>query len=249
MATAPQPPARTCWAHALGDCNKLSREHVVSRSIFASWCSCPTHVEGICRMPSGLRPESALTAKILCQKHNSALSPLDAEAGKLSALLLHSAAGQHIGRPELSGSLIERWVFKTLINGLAAGWSDRRKWLPSEQIVRFIFGTESLPRGCGLYSIDGSSEDLPNPQDAAVAPLWMGTDPITKKLVGGQVRINGLRFFAAFHDQIVPRIVGKPEDPPRVFENESIRFVYQPAWISVGEKGGTKDGIILRWGN
>lgn len=201
------------------------------------------------RLPNGHLAESALTAKILCRKHNSDLSPLDAEAGELADLLLNSARGNEIGRPELDGLLIERWAFKTLINGLAAGWSDRRKWVPSEPIVRFIFGDGDLPQGCGLYSLDGDSADLPNPQDASVTPYWSGTNPITKLLVGGQVRVHGLRLFVALHGQVVQRLVGRPENPPRVFDNGQLRFVYRPAFVSVGALGSNANGIILRWQN
>ncbi|MES2671749.1 MAG: hypothetical protein V4673_15195 [Pseudomonadota bacterium] len=94
--------------------------------------------------------ESAMTAKILCEKHNSGLSPLDSEAGKLADLLLSSARGNMIGRPELNGLLIERWALKTLINGLVAGWSDQRKWIPSELIVRYVFGQGCIPQGAGF---------------------------------------------------------------------------------------------------
>lgn len=247
MAKVPGPGKRQCWAHYLGGCDTLSREHVVSRSIFASACDCPTLVEGMRRLPNGHMAESAMTAKILCRKHNSDLSPLDAEAGKFADLLLSSARGNHIGRPELDGLLIERWVFKTLINGLAAGWSDRRKWIPSESIVRFIFGEGDLPNGCGLYSIDGDSADLPNPQEASITPCWSGTNPITKLLVGGQVRVHGLRFFVALHDQVVQKLVGRPENPPRVFDNGKMRFVYRPVFLAVGAKESNASGIILRW--
>lgn len=238
---------RQCWAQSLGGCDTLSREHVISRSIFASACDCPTLVEGMHRLPNGHLAESALTAKILCKKHNSDLSPLDAEAGKLADLLLSSARGNEIGRPELDGSLIERWAFKTLINGLAAGWSDRRKWIPSEQIVRYIFGQNGIPAGCGLYSVDGDSSDLPNPQDVSVAALWSGTNPITKLCVGGHIRVHGLRLFVAIHNQIAEHIVGRPENPPRVFENDKVRFVYRPAFVSVGAIGSNKNGVIFRW--
>lgn len=238
---------RKCWAHSLGECDKLSREHVVSQSIFAASCDCPTLVDGAHRVPSGHLSESSLTARVLCRRHNSALSPLDAEAGRLSEVLLASARGQEIGRPELNGSLVERWVLKTLINGLVAGWSDRRKWSPGPPIVRSVFGFESIPTGCGLYSVDGDRSDLPGPS-IQVAPVWTrvshGQD---KQLVGGQVRVHGLRLFVATHDTVVQQIVGRPAQRPQVFENESVRFVYRPAFIAVGAKGSNKDGIILRW--
>ncbi|WP_213602996.1 hypothetical protein [Pseudoxanthomonas japonensis] len=240
-------PSRTCWAAALGGCNKMSREHVVSQSVFADGCGCPLIIEGGHRVPSGPLAISSLAANILCRKHNSALSSLDAEAGRLAAALLASARGKEIGRPELDGGLIERWVLKTLINGLVAGWSDQRKWIPHASIVQAIYGLAAIPHGCGLYSVDGDSSDLPNPQGAQIAPYWAKVSETEKHLVGGLVRIHGLRLFVATHDSIVPQIVGQPEAPPRVFENNEIRFVYRPAFISVDSLASNKNGIILRW--
>ena len=69
-----------CWANSLGDCDgKISREHTVSESLFKgtyvdvkgfSWCKSEEKRIGL----------GSLTKKILCEKHNSALSPLDAAA-------------------------------------------------------------------------------------------------------------------------------------------------------------------------
>ena len=247
MATFTPKPKRECWANALGDCDTLSREHVISRSVFAHGCDCPHIVEGVHRIPTGHLPESAQVAKILCRKHNSALAPLDAEAGRLAELLLNSARGQQIGRPEVDGALIERWAFKTLINSLAAGWTDKRKWLPHADLTRFIFGQGNVPKGCGLYSVDGGSEDLQNIQQASITPVWLGTDIMTKQLAGGYVRIHGLRFCVATHGTIVEHMAGAKEDPEHVFEGPSMRFVYRPAFVSVGELGSNRNGLILRW--
>ncbi len=84
-------------------------------------------------------------------------------------------------------------------------------------------------------------------QDAQVTPYWAKRSETDKHLVGGQVRVHGLRLFVATHDTLVPQIVGRPENPPRVFENDRVRFVYRPAFISVGEFGSHRNGIILRW--
>lgn len=240
-------PGRKCWAASLGGCDTMSREHILSQSIFAPGCDCPHVIEGSNRVPNGRRSQSSLTAKILCRKHNSALSPLDAEAGRLAEILLSSARGQEIGRPEIEGPLIERWALKTLINGLVSGWSDKRKWYPDERIVRAIYGMEVVPDGCGLYSIDGDTNDLTSRVDAQVAPYWGMPAGREKFLVGGQVRVHGLRLFVAFSHTAVRQIVGCDANPPRVFENHAIRFVYRPAFISVGPEGSAHSGIILRW--
>lgn len=225
----------------------MSREHVISRSIFASACDCPTLVEGMHRLPSGYLAESAMTAKILCKRHNSDLSPLDEEAGKLADLLLIAARGNEVGRRDLNGLLIERWAFKTLMNGLVAGWSDQRKWVPSELIVRYIFGQGGIPSGCGLYTVDGDISDLLNPQDASITPVWSGTNSNTKVCFGGYIRVHGLQLFVAIYDQAVEQIVGRSEGPPRVFENDEKRFVYRPEFVSIGAEENSNDGVIFRW--
>lgn len=242
-----QKPARQCWANALGGCDKLSREHVISQSILAAGCGCHPIIEGSNSVPTGQFAQSALTAKILCRKHNSQLSPLDAEVGRLSQILLSAAQGTTIGRPELSGALLERWALKTLINGLVAGWSDKRKWMPEANIVKGIFGQGVIPNGCGLYSLDGGSDDLTNPQHVSVSPYWGRPKGREKFLVGGLVRVHGLRLFVALDDSAVLRLIGRPEGPPRVYENDTMRFVYRPAFISVGAIGETANGIILKW--
>jgi hypothetical protein len=77
----------TCWASPLGHCSdKISREHWVSRAFFTApsvsikgmaWCKLEEKTIGI---------DSAV-AKVLCQHHNSVLSPLDTEAGKFTQVL------------------------------------------------------------------------------------------------------------------------------------------------------------------
>ncbi len=73
-----------CYARALGDCSgKLSREHYISASILellgdshtitnASWLASGQQSDQL--------PTSALGSKILCQRHNASLSPLDEHA-------------------------------------------------------------------------------------------------------------------------------------------------------------------------
>ena len=65
-----------CWATPLGDCaGKISREHIITRGIFEND---ETSVQGFPWCPEPVRISlNGFTAKILCEKHNSALSTAD----------------------------------------------------------------------------------------------------------------------------------------------------------------------------
>ena len=107
-----------CWASQLGDCaGGISREHPVSDGIFEgnsisafglSWCKDEPKRIGL---PNAV-------AKILCGHHNTALSPHDAEATRLSRFLAANLRDD----PEvestiaLDGSLLEKWSLKTFTN-------------------------------------------------------------------------------------------------------------------------------------
>src|SRR5579864_1722690 len=116
-----------CWAACLGDCStKLSREHLVSESLFTNsvvrvggfpWCAGKSVEIGISR----------LTAQILCEKHNNQLSPIDDAGSDAFATLirlmeLSNSRGRmkahiwKVKRFQSSGYGLERWCLKTLIN-------------------------------------------------------------------------------------------------------------------------------------
>src|SRR5438552_1752759 len=71
--------ARQCWAKSLSECSdQMSGEHLLTKALFPNglairgfpWCRGEVKTVGV----------NALTAKVLCSKHNSMLSPLDAAA-------------------------------------------------------------------------------------------------------------------------------------------------------------------------
>ena len=69
---------KNCWAAVLGNCSEaISKEHLVSKSLFKDtvlgvqglpWCEDKPKKIGI----------ASLTSKVLCVKHNNALSEVDA---------------------------------------------------------------------------------------------------------------------------------------------------------------------------
>ena len=129
----PTPPATgyahpRCYLNRSCDCSRtISREHYISRGLISR----PgLKVRG---MPWQAEPvmatsADALTSKILCQRHNSALSPLDAHAQR--AFLALEAAQMHATKASLSrkrfstlisGEALELWAMKTLAGLYATG--------------------------------------------------------------------------------------------------------------------------------
>jgi hypothetical protein len=157
---------RLCWTRSFTDCSdKMSGEHLVSKALFPNgftirgfpWCASDFKTVGV----------NALTAKVLCSKHNSMLSPLDAAAKNVWSVLSYIsglntererelAAGIWRRRSKmkflLDGLRFERWAFKTTVNMVASGNRDgfAEDWQPPPALLRYIFGEAQLSDGCGL---------------------------------------------------------------------------------------------------
>ena len=159
-----------CYARELGDCRgPVSREHVVTDTLLKEvWQGAKGgEVYGlprICATPEdpvqiGIK---ALTAKILCKGHNSDLSQFDAEIMKFFKAMERLVRSEHDGEPAaqnsyVNGDFIERWMLKTLYNGLFSGnfgvpfIEDFTNQLPPENGLRTIYRDEPFPPGWGLY--------------------------------------------------------------------------------------------------
>lgn len=155
----------TCWAAALGKCDdKISREHVVSKGLFASkvvevsglsWCKDKPVKVGI----------DSLTRKILCTKHNNDLSPLDSaaihafdcfrEQQRVIASLKWPTIPTSHGQCVLDAGGLERWFLKTLINVTFEGplriGPSGEPGAPSDHLVRAVYGLEPLAGHSGMY--------------------------------------------------------------------------------------------------
>lgn len=164
--TSPPPPATgislpTCYAAPLADCSlKLSREHYVSECLLNELNrNNDLRVSGLRWQEAGkekvLSP-NALTSKILCDRHNSALSPLDAIAVSLFSAF-HEVGAAGGGRQLLqvfSGHDMERWLLKILC-GLVY---SRNLFITDETDVpiprhwlQILFGNSDFPEGQGIY--------------------------------------------------------------------------------------------------
>lgn len=156
-----------CWATCLGECSdKMSREHLVSASIFPQgqirvqgfpWCMNEPKEIGI----------SELTARILCVRHNNDLSPVD-DAG-LAAFGVFKEIRRlsnvrntmkprrwNVVKYQIDGPMLERWFLKTLINISCDGeWPIGRAsevpGRPHDKLVKIAYGREEFENRAGLY--------------------------------------------------------------------------------------------------
>jgi hypothetical protein len=148
-----------CYAGPLKDCsNKISREHYISKNLLQSL--------GVTISVSGLKfldgerslPAQALTAKILCERHNRPLSPLDREAGRLFKSLRDMDAGLRtsVRKPTseqviINGADIERWCLKALAGLAMGGTVTSDAFEPGAPWVEILFGARMWPAGWGLH--------------------------------------------------------------------------------------------------
>jgi hypothetical protein len=152
---------RRCYAAPLNDCDggSVTAEHYISRKLLLRFGNKFT-VEGLPWL-NGPREltESTMTAKVLCNRHNSALSPLDDAICNLYEVLLKAHQGHHVGARDFDGEDLERWALKVLLglgasgNLLIEGQSERME--APDLYLRILFGREEMPEGCGFYYIGG----------------------------------------------------------------------------------------------
>jgi hypothetical protein len=110
----------------------------------------------------GRVPPPSLTGKILCRRHNVALSPLDAVASRLFERIdqfhheIVDSALKYQNRFFLfNGHDIERWMLKTLCGAVVSGNAEIRtgesNWRPPLEWLKILFDEEPFPPRCGLY--------------------------------------------------------------------------------------------------
>lgn len=157
-----------CWAAGIDGCEgKISREHIFTESLFStkelitvsgfSWCKGEEKQISI----------ASLTSKILCKKHNSALSPLDgcaADAFKmfekgttLTNSRLRLSPPFKVYDFHVNGYLFERWLLKTFINICVTYQPDlfigngENPGVPTNELIEMCYGKIKFPGSSGMY--------------------------------------------------------------------------------------------------
>ena len=156
-----------CYLSYTNDCSeKISAEHILSKIILEYLEE--IEITGAPWLEQGERRKigvNSYTSKILCQRHNSCLSPLDHEAGNLFktihgiyASLLKKSISKRKKAYIVSGETIEGWMIKLLCNIYYSG----NVTLGGEKLNKYytihvpfmsnaLFGGLWYTKDCGLY--------------------------------------------------------------------------------------------------
>jgi hypothetical protein len=196
-----------CWANALGACaSKMSREHYVSKAFFSgpavtvqgfSWCKTEPKTVSL----------AAATAKILCEKHNSSLSPLDAEAASYMRVVRQHLqltenrsksrfVAYHIRHFSVNAQLLERWLLKVLLNlcfesKMLIGLDGEAEGMPALSLVQICFGQSAFQGRAGMYVASYNGMSMEMGEALRFSPLVRSDN----KIVGGFFTVAGVNFF------------------------------------------------------
>ena len=220
----------------LGTCvGGISREHLISESIILllkadgdfTISGLPWLAEGEAKV---LGPK-ALTANCLCEKHNSALSPLDSAAlyffSALKSCLDKVATSPHF---LVSGHDVERWLLKTVKAMATSGNLARGRERLSGAFTTDVAALEMLddpsawPEGAGLYCVMNSGDLTENNSRFQLQPYTTAQDEIC----GLAASLLGLVFVLMLDPREVAQVSGLS---PQNFRPGEISVSY-PGFVS-----------------
>jgi hypothetical protein len=188
---------RTCYAAVLGGCSRrTSREHYISEAVLRDIAAEGSlWMQGSRSVPEKWLPPSAFSAKIMCRRHNSALSGLDAAARSVVAALRDSQTALDGGATPASrstsgsGTDFERWLLKLSAGLLASGQiqppgSEAATGLRNHrETLEILFGQRAWPEGWGMYMniSEATPFNAPVLEDGSMAefgvePQWAGAE-------------------------------------------------------------------------
>lgn len=201
-----------CYLASSCNCSTaISREHYVSRGMIAGpelkVQGMPWQAEPVLRVSP-----DALTSKVLCRRHNQALSPLDEHA--LRAFREVGKARDHATRRSLSrrpyaailsGEALELWALKTMAGFYASGMEfmvGPRRFRDAPPPMAQIAEILTSPRPRALVSLDIPAEAEAHEASlgrsaVSIIPLYEDGDDTMSAFM---VRMHGLGFKFHFKD-------------------------------------------------
>jgi hypothetical protein len=156
---------------------------------------------------------ASASSKMLCKKHNEALSCLDDEAIRMFDFLreLNRLRAVQTGMPtqawrarewRVNGRLLERWFVKTLINlvhvqGQDMSWPGGvRPRIPTREVVEACFGLAPIVRPRGLHGAAAVGQTVDSHDFVSFSPITQ-----LDILAGAAFEFRGLRFLLAWTDR------------------------------------------------
>jgi hypothetical protein len=232
-------PSRTglpvkCIASHLGDCSRgLSREHFISESVLRL-VGTSVRVSGFPWQQPGQAQEigvGSLTSKILCTRHNEALSPLDSAAkdflAPLKAVFDQAIGEGHFADEDfpIQADRLELWLLKVLCGLLAVS----RKYPVPRSWTELLFETRQFTADQGLH-IFGES----GPASWYFNLLRViSVGGKANGIAGAKFGLGGLAFLLA---------LGTPR-----FSDSNVQSIHRPETILI-HKGPNTKRFQLSWG-
>ncbi len=234
-----------CYLKETSNCSRtITKEHYISRSILQqlgepiSWTGLPWEKPGV-EVKYGV---NSLTSHILCDRHNSALSPLDQLAADAFRALRASSDELNtisVSRRKkwllVSGEAMELWGYKALCglyySSVAAQSKESLINTYSLDVSRFerALRLRQVDSGCGLYVTPNTGERQP----CSYAPLSV----IESR------RVIGIRMgFAAVEFDIIL-------DPNGVNFDYLNRNFFRRPWLINLVSQHRRHTIVLSWPN
>lgn len=236
----------------MNDCGRgLSREHFISEGILRRLNTpAPGQNEGALRVvglpwlekgvPQSL-PPTALASRILCDRHNSALSPLDTVAGRFFDRLEAAVIFRDEPEGETSNALsifsgldVERWMLK-LLCGLAASGNmsfsrdPQMSFAIPNEWLEILFEDERFPDGQGFYAHADLGHQFETVRGVLVRPL-----AYDHRLAGLRLSMQGVEFLL---NMLPPELAH-----PRLRES----YMYRPLELHFTIPAG-EHSIALYW--
>lgn len=231
-----------CYMRELRACDgKISGEHLISESVIRLLAGDGQFtIGGTPWLPAGaikaVGPDS-LTANCLCQRHNSALSPLDDAARYLFSALKSSLEKSSDASDYLaSGHDLERWLLKTVkalavSKNLAHGRQRLVGTFASDvRILEMLEKIDAWPEGTGLYCVMRAGDLTQNHNHFQIAPVTNSSDEICALWTN----ILGLSFVLVLDSSVLtdlPQLAGA---------------VFRPRSISIHHPSGSHE-LLLAW--
>ena len=198
-----------CYLRDTRNCSEqISREHYMSKAVLEQLGS-KLRVSGTPWLQPGETVDTSigsLTAKILCKRHNEALSPLDSEASLFLSILrgaLTDLRRKTLSRKPIfhlvNGTALELWMLKVAC-GLyfAVGAKEGRRisethTIAMDKVCRTI-QSDWDERG-GLYFFGTTGGRVTVADNLGMTPL---TDDIARRFSGNRISLHGLTLDCLF---------------------------------------------------
>lgn len=183
-----------CFGRVSRDCaGPLDREHWVSESVQRAIADVgsPITLTGVPWLNGGALSvgTNQLASRILCKRHNNALSPLDmcAEAvirhliADMTSLVVERHPDRALNTMTLSeGPMFERWLLKMVWGALASGsigdgsdtLTDLAPGVDLEQLAAVLWRGAPWPQDCGFYGRTGDARDPTDPPGTLHFEPW-----------------------------------------------------------------------------